>query len=191
MAQPKLGERFSSEMDVLLANFDAAVDTNEGVVDEIDGTDLTDGPVAVNQRRWRRVSWAAGVLVKHVEGLELVEGKVVIRGVLADRLAELEAERIAKQSPPVVVRHLPGGSDEPAALETDSEDDDPDLAVLRVSPSPGISAHRANIAGTSTSLVLACQYHYAWLKFQIFPNSEQSSNRSSTQGRTRLHHACI
>jgi hypothetical protein len=191
MAQPKLGERFSSEMDVLLANFDAAVDTNEGVVDEIDGTDLTDGPVAVNQRRWRRVSWAAGVLVKHVEGLELVEGKVVVRGVLADRLAELEAERIAKQSPPVVVRHLPGGSDEPAALETDSEDDDPDLAVLRVSPSPGISAHRANIAGTSTSLVFACQYHLDPLDFQTLAEQEQSSNRPSTQGRTRIHHARV
>jgi protein SMG6 len=133
MAQPKLGDRFSSEMDVLLANFDVAVDTNEGVVDEIDGTDLTDGPVAVNQRRWRRVSWAAGVLVKHVDGLELVDGKVVIRGVLADKLAEVEAERIAKESPVPVVRPLYEDVQEPVAAQTDSEDDDPDLAVLRVS----------------------------------------------------------
>lgn len=131
MAQPKIGERFSSEMDVLLANFDSAVDTNEGVVDEIDGTDLTDGPVAVNQRRWRRVAWAAGVLVKHVEGLELVNGKVIIRGVLADKLAEVEAERLAQLDladvpPPRQVR------EEEIELESETEDEDPDLAVLRV-----------------------------------------------------------
>jgi protein SMG6 len=133
MAQPKIGERFSSEMDVLLANFDSAVDTNEGVVDEIDGTDLTDGPVAVNQRRWRRVAWAAGIFVKHVEGLELVDGKVVIRGVLADKLAEVEAERLAKLDladipPPRQVQV------EDIELESESEDEDPDLAVLRVCP---------------------------------------------------------
>ena len=131
MAQPKLGERFSSEMDVLLANFDSAVDTNEGVVDEIDGTDLTDGPVAVNQRRWRRVAWAAGVLVKHVEGLELVDGKVAIRGVLADKLAELEAERLAKLD----LADVPAPRnvyEEEIELESEDEGEDPELAVLRV-----------------------------------------------------------
>ena len=133
MAQPKIGERFSSEMDVLLANFDSAVDTNEGVVDEIDGTDLTDGPVAVNQRRWRRVAWAAGIFVKHVDGLELLDGKVVIRGILADKLAEVEAERLAKLdltdvTPPRQVQV------EDLELESESENEDPDLAVLRVCP---------------------------------------------------------
>jgi len=133
MAQPKIGERFSSEMDVLLANFDYAVDTNEGVVDEIDGTDLTDGPVAVNQRRWRRVAWAAGIFVKHVDGLELLDGKVVIRGILADKLAEVEAERLAKLDladvpPPRQVQV------EDLELESESENEDPDLAVLRVCP---------------------------------------------------------
>lgn len=104
MAQPKIGERFQSEMDVLLANFDAAnpVDINEGVVEEVDGTDLTDGPVAINQRRWRRVAWAAGVMAKHVDGLDLDfdpsgRGRLVIRGQLADKLAELEAARMAEE----------------------------------------------------------------------------------------------
>jgi len=148
MAQPKLGERFSSEMDVLLANFDSAVDSNEGVVDEIDGTDLTDGPVAVNQRRWRRVAWAAGVLVKHVDGLELVDGRVVIRGVLADRLAEIEAERMAKVDrmnipPPIPARVLEDM--EELDLESESEGEDPELAVLRVCPSLRWLGHKLMI----------------------------------------------
>lgn len=143
MAQPKLGERFQSELDVLLANFDAGnqVDLNEGVVEEIDGTDLTDGPVAINTRRWRRVTWAAGVLVKHVDGLELDDtGKVVIRGVLADKLAELEASKMAEEDAKLVsqTRHReairPDIVEVDGLVESDSEDDDPDLAILRVCP---------------------------------------------------------
>lgn len=143
MAQPKLGERFQSEMDVLLANFDASnqVDLNEGVVEEVDGTDLTDGPVAINLRRWRRVTWAAGVLVKHVDGLELDgSGKVVIRGILADKLAELEAAKMAEDDAKIASqrkREVGVGRHEQlevdGLIESDSEDSDPDLAILRVS----------------------------------------------------------
>lgn len=138
MAQPKIGERFQSEMDVLLANFDSTVDLNEGIVEEIDGTDLTDGPVAVNQRRWRRVAWSAGVLAKHVEGLELQDGRIVIRGVLADRLAEIEAARIAEEDARRVVRTRQVDAvgpdvqmDGDGLVDSDvDEDQDPDLAIL-------------------------------------------------------------
>jgi protein SMG6 len=184
MAQPKLGERFSSEMDVLLANFDSAVDTNEGVVDEIDGTDLTDGPVAVNQRRWRRVAWAAGVLVKHVDGLQLVDGKVVIRGVLADRLAELEAERLAKldlADTPAPVRV----EEEEIELESEDEGEDPDLAVLRVCPSY-LFKHKADIPGTSPTSPFTRQYQYYYHSYQ-----DQEHPQTSPTSHSRLHDACI
>ena len=134
LAQPRTGERFQSEMDVLLANFDSAVDISEGVVDEVEGTDLTDGPVAVNQRRWKRVAWAAGILAKHVDGLLLDGGKMIIEGPLATRLEAMEAER---QSEAVVEQEPAPLADEDdateEAIDTDSEDGDPELAVLRVS----------------------------------------------------------
>lgn len=145
MAQPRIGERFQSEMDVLLANFDSAMDLSEGVVEEIDGTDLTDGPVAVNQRRWRRVAWAGGVLVKHVDGLDIIDGKVTIRGVLAERLSELEAARLqeeeqraaeelkARQRYRQRQREDDSGVVLAPAGTSDGEESDPDLAVLRVS----------------------------------------------------------
>lgn len=91
-AQPRSGERFQSEMDVLLSNFDASVDIQEGVVDEAEGTDLTDGPAAVNQRRWKRVAWAVGVLAKSVEGFEIRDGKVYVEGICGRCIAR-EGER--------------------------------------------------------------------------------------------------
>jgi protein SMG6 len=96
MAQPtprSSGERFQSEMDVLLANFETTVDISEGVVDEAEGADVTDGPIAVNQRRWKRVTWASGVIVKHVDGFALNENGVVIEGGLKRRLEENEQVR--------------------------------------------------------------------------------------------------
>lgn len=134
MAQPRIGERFQSEMDVLLASFDSAMDINEGVVEEVEGTDLTDGPVAVNQRRWKRVAWAAGVIVKHVDGLRLEEGKVVIEGTLAATLTELEAEKTkaVEEKREVTTEDF----EEEIAddlVDTDSDGDDPELGVLRVS----------------------------------------------------------
>lgn len=134
LAQPRIGERFQSEIDVLLANFDSAIDISEGVVDEVEGTDLTDGPVAVNQRRWKRVAWAAGVLAKHVYGLRLEEGKMIIDGALAAMLAELEAEKPVEEE-----RRAPTAEEFEEELaddlvETDSDnDDDPELTELRVS----------------------------------------------------------
>jgi protein SMG6 len=192
MAQPKLGERFSSEMDVLLANLDSAVDSNEGVVDEIDGTDLTDGPVAVNQRRWRRVAWAAGVLVKHVDGLELVDGRVVIRGVLADKLAEVEAERMAKADrmnvpPPIPARVLE--EMEELDLESESEGEDPDLAVLRVCSPLNIVVDKADDQGTTPSPPLTCQWQYPLGSHH--QDQTKSTQNPSTASHPGLYYARI
>lgn len=97
-AQPTVGERFLSEMDVLLANFDSAMDISEGVVDDVEGADLTDGPVAVDERRRRRVAWAVGVLASHVDGFDIVGDKVVVRGALAVAIDQAEANKAAEQA---------------------------------------------------------------------------------------------
>ncbi|WVQ99451.1 hypothetical protein IAU59_006586 [Kwoniella sp. CBS 9459] len=93
IVQPRLGggDRFASEMDVLLANFEPTLDISEGVVD--DEVPDNDGPGEVNKRRWKRVAWAAGVLVKHVDGLELRDGKIAIEGVLKERMEAVEREK--------------------------------------------------------------------------------------------------
>lgn len=208
MAQPKIGERFQSELDVLLANFDAGnqVDLNEGVVEEIDGTDLTDGPVAINQRRWRRVTWAAGVLVKHVDGLELdvVSGKVVIRGVLADKLAELEAARMAEEDAKLALqnRHRetirPDMVEQDGLVESDSEDDDPDLAILRVRPPPQNHSYHywiiLTIIGTTPSPPIPDQspHHSSHVQGEIRPRTRTRTGPiypKTTPSRTWLHHA--
>jgi protein SMG6 len=136
MAQPRVGERFQSEMDVLLANFDSAVDISEGVVDEVEGTDLTDGPVAVNQRRWKRVVWAAGVLVKHVDGLQVMDGQLVIEGMLAVRIKEKEEEERRKIEEEEQRRMRAAAriveEDVEQYAESESEEDDSELAALRV-----------------------------------------------------------
>ena len=133
LAQPRIGERFQSEIDVLLAEFDSAVDISEGVVDEVEGTDLTDGPVAVHQRRWKRVSWAIGVLARHVDGLEVREGRLVIEGALAKSIAELEAEK-AVEVKEKLASTAEDNEEEIAEdlIETDSDNDDPELTILRV-----------------------------------------------------------
>ena len=133
LAQPRVGERFQSEMDVLLAEFDSAVDITEGVVDEVEGADLTDGPVAVHQRRGKRVSWAAGVLARHVDGLEVSEGMLVIEGALKASLAELESEK-AVQVKEKLASTTEDNNEEVAEvlIETDSDNDDPELTVLKV-----------------------------------------------------------
>ena len=134
LAQPRIGEQFQNEMDVLLSNFDSAIEISEGFVEEADGTDMTDGPVAVNQRRWKRVVWAAGVLAKHVDGLDVVGGKMAIEGVLTTRLDELEAESrkdVEGQRAPNAEEFEEEVAED--LVETDSEDDDPELVILRVS----------------------------------------------------------
>lgn len=88
------GERFASEMDVLLNNFENTLDISEGVVEE--GENEVDGAVNVNHRRLRRVFWVIGLLVKHVEGLELREGKVFIESPLKEQLEEVEKKKQAE-----------------------------------------------------------------------------------------------
>lgn len=133
-AIPRVGERFQSEMDVLLANFDSAVDVSEGVVDDVEGADLTDGPVAVNDRRRRRVTWAAGILAAHVDGFEIQDGKVVINGSLAAAIDEVEAAKAEEQrreAARLAARTPSLDSVDDIDAESDGEDDDPRLGVLR------------------------------------------------------------
>ncbi|WWC94237.1 hypothetical protein V866_001077 [Kwoniella sp. B9012] len=94
MVQPRKGGNFESEMDVLLANFDPPIGRSleDGVVDDLEGD--TDSSSAINSRRYKRVVWAMGVMVKFVDGLELDgDGKVVVEGTLKERLMELERQK--------------------------------------------------------------------------------------------------
>lgn len=126
-AVPRSGERFQSEMDVLLANFDSGLDLNEGVVED-ETADQTDGPVAVNERRRRRLAWAAGVLAAHVEGFVIEDGRVAIRGVLAQVIDAQEAQRAReKAEADAWLARRPKDTEE----LSDSDDDDPALAVVR------------------------------------------------------------
>ncbi|KAL1405375.1 hypothetical protein Q8F55_009006 [Vanrija albida] len=139
-AVPRIGERFQSEMDVLLANFDSALDITEGVVDDVDGADLTDGPVAIDDRRRRRVAWAAGVLATYVDGFDLEDGKVVINPPLSTVIEEAalakaadaaEAERVKAQRRAARCNRSHADDPEPADSESEGDDHDPELAVLR------------------------------------------------------------
>lgn len=135
-AIPRVGERFNSEMDVLLANFDAALDITEGVVEEVEGADLTDGPVAVDDRRRRRVAWAAGTLASNVDGFELENGKVVIRGSLAAAIEAEEARKTRERQEEETREYARRGQQPQSAgseedIQDEDEDEDPDLAVLR------------------------------------------------------------
>lgn len=128
-AIPRTCERFTSEVDVLLANFDSGLDLNEGVVEDVDGPDATDGPVAVNERRRRRLAWAAGVLAAHVEGFVIDDGRVAIRGVLSQVIDAQEAQRAREKAEAEA-----WASRRPADHEeyvSESDEDDPALSVLR------------------------------------------------------------
>ena len=87
------GEWFSSEMDVLLAQFEAGLDLSEGVVDELEGPEAVDGPAAIGVRRWKRVTWAVGVMLRYVDGLDIVEGRLVVQGKLAAMVQETERRK--------------------------------------------------------------------------------------------------
>lgn len=130
-AQPHVGERFESEMDVLLANFDSALDISEGVVEDVEGADLTDGPVAVNERRRRRVAWATGVLAFYVDGFTIEDGKVVIGGPLADAIDEAEARKSAEQAQKAIKPVAHAQLEEEDLLDSDDVGSDPELADLR------------------------------------------------------------
>jgi len=145
MAQPtpRSGERFQSEMDVLLANFETSLDISEGIIDEADGTDLTDGPVAVNQRRWKRVIWAAGVLLKHIDGFDLVDGGLTVQGALRTRLDENERAKKAEEERDQrreIIRREKERAEELVELEAllEAGDDEADLRELKVGPLPKV-----------------------------------------------------
>ncbi|KAK4685352.1 hypothetical protein P7C73_g4803, partial [Tremellales sp. Uapishka_1] len=150
-AQPRMGERIQSEMDVLEAtDVFSLVDASEGVVDEVEGTDLTDGPVAINQRRWKRVAWAAGVMVRCIEGLEVSDGLVEIApgGQLDMTLKELEVEKRKKESETIPRMAEVEDELEDLKLMENEQEDDEELSVLRerrrhltslLDPSPHLS----------------------------------------------------
>jgi hypothetical protein len=142
-AVPRVGERFQSEMDVLLANFDSAVDITEGVVvADDDGADQTDGPVAVNERRRRRIAWAAGVLAAHVDGFSATDGRVAITGSLAAAIDEADAAKAEEErreaARKAAAAHRPSLEELDYAAADIFEDEDgdadgvdPELDVLR------------------------------------------------------------
>nr|XP_019046379.1 hypothetical protein I302_05123 [Kwoniella bestiolae CBS 10118]OCF25309.1 hypothetical protein I302_05123 [Kwoniella bestiolae CBS 10118] len=93
-SKPSNGRGSTGKMDVLLANFDPPVGRNleDGIVDDIEGD--TDSASAINSRRWKRVQWAVGVLMKYVDGFEMDgQGKLVTEGTLKERLDELERQK--------------------------------------------------------------------------------------------------
>jgi protein SMG6 len=139
--QPRTGERFSCEMDVLEADYDGLLDVTEGVVDEVDGADTTDGPVAVNARRWKRVGWAAGVMVKHIDGLSLLDGQMVIDGSLERQLNSIEREKEeeaahVRKAEELKRQRMIEADTEAIREDIDSggseEDNDAELAILKV-----------------------------------------------------------
>ncbi|ODN82049.1 hypothetical protein L202_02369 [Cryptococcus amylolentus CBS 6039] len=171
LAQPQPhagGERFQSEMDVLLSSFDATVDIQEGVVDEAEGTDMTDGPQAVNQRRWKRVAWAVGVLGKHVDGFEIRDGKVYVEGVLEEKIEEAKRrkeEHDRKEHEMLEIKRQDREKEEELLrLEMDEgSSDDQELAGLRKklqdlkAQASGVASisRKAKKAGTAALQVLA------------------------------------
>jgi protein SMG6 len=95
-AQPQQGPRVQNEMDVLTEQDASPDDVMNGVVDDVEGSDLTDTPPAITQRRWRRSAWAAGILIGCVPGLQIsAEGRVEIipEGGLQGKISAWEADR--------------------------------------------------------------------------------------------------
>ncbi|WRT66431.1 uncharacterized protein IL334_003387 [Kwoniella shivajii] len=141
--QPRIGgERFTSEMDVLLANFEpnGDKDISEGIVDDEVG-DL-DGPGQINFRRWKRVQWAIGILVKFVDGFELTnDGKVIVEGTLKEKIEELakEKEKEREEEKRREKRRLDREREEEMEFELreidvedqSDQDDDDELTALR------------------------------------------------------------
>ena len=121
---PRGGYKMQSEMDVLLASFEGALDISEGVVDDGDGGDMTDGPVAVNQRRYQRVGWAIGVMLKHVDGIELRDGKVVLEGELAEKVARMQKREEEEQRRKDLVERARKEKERLDEAELEAEDED-------------------------------------------------------------------
>ncbi|WWC89258.1 uncharacterized protein L201_004179 [Kwoniella dendrophila CBS 6074] len=98
-------DKFNSEMDVLLNNFEPPIlhDLSEGIIEDHDdddeddenAEDNLDGPKSINQRRWKRIIWSIGILLKYVDGLN-IDGnneKLIIEGTLKRKLDELQIEK--------------------------------------------------------------------------------------------------
>lgn len=93
-AQPRQGPTVQNEMDVLTEQDASPDDVMNGVVDDIEGSDLTDTPPAITQRRWKRSAWAAGILIGCVPGLHMSgEGRIEIipDGALQIKISSWEA----------------------------------------------------------------------------------------------------
>ncbi|EIW70341.1 hypothetical protein TREMEDRAFT_29293 [Tremella mesenterica DSM 1558] len=136
LVQPRIGERFSSEIDVLVNDFEEGKDESEGVVDDVEGTDLTDGPVAIGQRRWRRVIWAIGVMVKHVDGLELRDGKLEVNDELKEKMGRLSKRQKETLSPSTSLVYSPNvqedeWDEDERESDLEENDDDPELVLLK------------------------------------------------------------
>nr|KIR87808.1 hypothetical protein I308_01835 [Cryptococcus tetragattii IND107] len=190
-AQPRSGERFQSEMDVLLSNFDASVDIQEGVVDEAEGTDLTDGPAAVNQRRWKRVAWAVGVLAKSVEGFEIRDGKVYVEGVLQEKVREREVRKEEEERREREVlerkRQEREREEELLGLEMGEESDDQELADLRrklqdLKAQAGVPMSRKSRKAASNVLDVVAGYTMLIFDTNILLDSLELVNRIVESG---------
>lgn len=190
-AQPRSGERFQSEMDVLLSNFDASVDIQEGVVDEAEGTDLTDGPAAVNQRRWKRVAWAVGVLAKSVEGFEIRDGKVYVEGALQEKVKERERrkEEEERREREVLERKRQEREKEEKllGLEMGEESDDQELVDLRrklqdLKAQAGVQVSRKSRKAASNILDVVAGYTMLIFDTNILLDSLELVNRIVESG---------
>lgn len=130
-AQPnQSGERWTSETDVLMAHFEGGVDGSQGIVDAAEGEEV-DGPVEVGRRRWKRLIWAGGVMLRYIEGLEVRDGEVVIeeplKGVVEDKERKKTTEKNEVHS---ATKSIWDDLDEAEEEGWDGKEDE-DLAVLR------------------------------------------------------------
>jgi protein SMG6 len=146
-AQPRTGPKIQNEMDVLTEQDVSPDDVMDGVVDDVEGTDVTDTPPAITQRRWRRSAWAAGVLIGCVPGIDMSsDGQLGITpsGTLQSKISAWEAARQRKaQEEMERLRHEEEARGEWALADTsglgldvvdsgsDDEGDEPELADLR------------------------------------------------------------
>jgi protein SMG6 len=146
-AQPRQGPRVQNEMDVLTELDTSPDDAINGVVDDVEGSDVTDTPPAITQRRWKRAAWAAGIFLGCVPGLQISAAgqvEIVPDGPLQAKILAWEAERQRKiQEEMERLRREEEARGEWAleegqamlddAAESDSEEDgdEPELADLR------------------------------------------------------------
>lgn len=146
-AQPRQGPRVQNEMDVLTELDTSPDDAINGVVDDVEGSDVTDTPPAITQRRWKRAAWAAGIFLGCVPGLQISAAgqvEIVPDGPLQAKISAWEAERQRKvQEEMERLRREEEARGEWAleegqamlddAAESDSEEDgdEPELADLR------------------------------------------------------------